>query len=283
MHTFINGAIITEEKAYIHIQDRGFLLGDGLFETLKVQNGHIEFFNAHFDRLSGSAKELSIPFHYKLDALEKICMELISLNELSDETAALRITLTRGAGLRGINLPENPTPSLIVTTAKYHANKNSNSRVFITNIKRNQFSPIVKLKTLNYLEPILARNEAQAHGYDEGVMLNTDGFITECSIANIFFITNNIVSTPSIESGILPGIVRNHIINLCHKNKIKVIEKKISVEEALDADEVFQTNSLIGIQSLSQINEKKLAVGDFTVFQKILKYYENSESINATF
>lgn len=101
-------------------------------------------------------------------------------------------------------------------------------------------------------------------------MLNIDGFITECAIANIFFVKNNTVITPSIECGILPGIIRNHVIRLCHKNDIKIFEGKISIDDALNADEVFQTNALIGIQPLSQINEKKLSVNGCIFTKKII-------------
>lgn len=278
MHLFLNDSIIPEEKASIHIKDRGFLLGDGLFETLKVQNGHIEFFDTHYKRLSDSAKAIFIPLNFSADALKKICQELIIKNELINKTAAMRITLTRGIGLRGINLPKKPNPTLVISMTEYHPENDQYPRALITNVKRNQFSPIVKLKTLNYLEPIFARNEAQSHGYDEGVMLNTDGFITECSIANIFFVTNNIVSTPSIESGILPGIIRNHVIELCHENGIQIIEKAISVDEALNADEAFQTNSLIDIQPLSQINQKKFSVVDFSITNTLMMLYRQSHN-----
>ncbi|MCX7121681.1 MAG: aminotransferase class IV [Gammaproteobacteria bacterium] len=270
MHAFINRTIITEEKAYIHIKDRGFLLGDGIFETLKVQNGHIEFFDAHYERLKYSAATLFIQFEYEADFLKNICLKLLKKNKLENGIASIRITLTRGIGLRGINFPEKQNSTLLITTAEYHPPESDiYPRAMITNIKRNPLSPITKFKTLNYLEPILARNEAQSNGFDEGIMLNTDGFITECSIANIFFIKDMVVMTPSVESGILPGIMRNHVIKLCHKNNIQIIEKKISVDDALNSDEVFQTNSLIGLQILSQINDKKFSVGDYTLSKKI--------------
>ncbi|OGT46676.1 MAG: hypothetical protein A3E82_01145 [Gammaproteobacteria bacterium RIFCSPHIGHO2_12_FULL_38_11] len=277
MYVLINDHIISEEKAYIHIKDRGFLLSDGVFETLKVQNGHIEFFNAHYERLKYSATTLFIPFHYNADALKAMCLELIKENELNHSIASMRITLTRGIGLRGINFPEKPTPTLLITAAPYHQPVSDQySRAFITSIIRNQYSPITKLKTLNYFEPILARNEAHSNGFDEGIMLNTNGFITECSTANIFFVKDNIVITPSAENGILPGIIRNHIIVLCHKNNIKLIEKSVSVNDAMNADEVFQTNSLIGIQPISQINEKKFSVDNFIFFKKISDFYKNN-------
>lgn len=278
MHILINGDIITEEEAYIHIKDRGFLLGDGVFETLKVQDGQIEFFEAHYERLKNSAAALFILFPYECNILKKMCLELIRENgfENCGSSASMRITLTRGTGLRGINFSEKQTPTLLITVVPFHLPSAEHyPRAFITSIKRNQDSPITKLKTLNYLEPILARNEALSNGFDEGIMQNRDGLITECSTANIFFIKNNVVLTPSVESGILPGITRNYVIDVCRKNDIHVFEKEISVDDALGADEAFQTNSLIGIQLLSQINDKKLLTHDLCFSKKIMLMYQN--------
>ena len=256
MYLIFSEEIISEEKANIHIKDRGFLLGDGLFETCKVQNGQIEFFYEHYERLVDSANALMIPFEYESSEFKKMCMDLIKINKLEKESASIRITLTRGIGLRGINLPEKPKPTLLITAAPYHAPKIGHPiRAMITSITRNPSSPITKFKTLNYLEPVLARHEAQKNGFDEGIMLSTDGYITECSIANIFLIKNNEIITPSIESGILPGIMRNHVISTCRRNGYQVFEKLISVDDLMSSDSVFQTNSLIGIQSISQINK----------------------------
>lgn len=275
MHISINGTIITEEKAYIHIKDRGFLLGDGIFETCKVQNGHIQFFDEHYSRLEDSAKKLFISFNYSAEEIKKICDQLIQINNLGSDDSVIRITLTRGIGLRGINLPEKPVSTLLVTTAKFHVPHGQFPRIYITSIKRNALSPITKFKTLNYLEPILARQEAQSNGFDEGLMLNTDGYVTECSIANIFFVKKNRVITPSLDSGVLPGIMRDFVIHLCKKNNIVFSEKLISQDEAMDSDEIFQTNSLIGIQPISAINNKKFIVDNYAITQKLIRLYED--------
>lgn len=257
MNISLNGSIIAEEKAYIHIKDRGFLLGDGVFETLKAHNGHIEFFSDHFVRLSNSARNLFIPLPYNETELKNICVELIRENSLENDTTAMRITLTRGVGLRGINFPQKPNPTLLVATTQYHEpEKDHYIRAMITGVKRNPESIITKNKTLNYLEPILARQEALRNGFDEGIMLNTDDFITECSVAGIFFIKNNEILTPSLDCGVLPGIARAHVIQICKDNGYKVRETKISIEDVQNMDEAFQTNSLIGVQGISQINEK---------------------------
>lgn len=274
MYIFLNGDIISDEKPYIQIKDRGFLLGDGIFETLKAQKGHLIFFDEHYYRLSNSAKFLSIPLPYSAKLLKEICMNLIKKNELSNSSVAMRITLTRGIGLRGINIPNEQSPTMLITVNNFAITNNSHPTAMITSIKRNQHSPIVQHKTLNYLEPILARHEAQTNGFNEGIMLNIDGFITECSVANIFFIKNNSVITPPINSGILPGIVRQKVINLCKSHDIPIFEKNIMPSEIFSMDEAFQTNSLIGIQPISKINDKEYFLNNFHTVKKIIKLYE---------
>lgn len=273
MHIFMNGDIIPEVNAHIHINDRGFLLGDGLFETFKSESGDIQFFSEHFERLEKSAKFFSIPLLRDHSGLLEACNNLLHINNLLDTTASLRITLSRGVALRGINIPAEQNPTLLISASQYHPSKDYYPSVFITSAQRNQHSPIVKHKTLNYLEQILARTEAQKNGFDEGLMINGDGFITECSCANIFFVRNEEVITPHIDSGILPGVVRRKVIDLCIKSNIRIIEKDVSVEEALGADEVFQTNSLIGIQYLSAINKKMFTPDAFKITKNISALY----------
>src|SRR3990167_2807354 len=232
MLLFINGDIIPEDNAHIHLKDRGLLLGDGIFETCKAEHGYILFFKEHYDRLKHSSEFLSIPLPYSQEQLFDICKNLLKSNVLKNDSAAILITLTRGEGLRGINFPDKPKPTLFVTTAKYAVPTNYHPTALVTSIKRNPQSPIISHKTLNYLEPILARAEAQSKGYDEGIMINIDGFIAESSIANIFFITGNQVITPDLGSGILPGITRKLVIQLCQRNNIQIVEKKIPLSDA---------------------------------------------------
>ena len=276
-HIFINGSIIPEVNAHIHTNDRGFLLGDGLFETCRAELGDILFFNEHLERLEKSAKFFSIPLLYDRKQLLDACKKLLHSNSLMSSYASLRITLTRGTGARGINILAEQKPTLMITAAEYLPSESYHPTSFITSIKRNQHSIIVKHKTLNYLESILARREAQKNGSDEGIMINVDDFITESSCANIFFAKDGEIITPNLDSGILPGITRKTIIDLCLKNNILITEKNVSIAEALNADEAFQTNSLVGIQSLSAINNKKLLINKNDVVLKIVALYQQSK------
>lgn len=273
MKIFIHDHIIPEEQAHISLHDRGLLLGDGLFETLKADHGHIHFFDAHYTRLKKSADLLFIPWSLDSEQLRNRCQQLLVANALDKSLASLRITLTRGISQRGITIPKNQHPTILITAAPYSPPDHIYPRIFITTIQRNSQSPITRLKTLNYLEPILARQEAQRQGFDDGLMLNTERLVAECSTANIFFIKDEKIMTPRLENGILPGITRDIVITLCKKNQIPLIEKDITPTEALESDGAFQTNSLVGVQPLSSINNVVLSSHHAPLIQAVMQLY----------
>ncbi len=270
MQIFINGDFVSDTKPLIHINDRGFLLGDGIFETIKSVDNHLLYFEQHFNRLQNSAKALAIPCQYEVGELSGICESLLVANELQNDVAVIRITLTRGRSPRGIGIPSESHPTLLITASLYQGAINSYPTALITDIRRNEYASLVSHKTIDYLESILARKAATEKGFDEGIMLNTQGAITASSVANLFFVVGDTVLTPRIQDGILPGIIRQSVIESCRRAQIPVIEAQIMPAEALQATEAFQTNSLIGVQSLSTINSQRLKIGQYAKFtQKI--------------
>lgn len=275
MKVFLNGNLISSETPLITINDRGFTLGDGIFETIKATPSHVHHFEDHYNRLQSSALFLDIPIPYNCNELLKICQNLIQANRLETEICSIRITLTRGQSARGIAIPNICNPTLLITASAYHPQTDFYPKVFITNIQRNEYSPLTKLKTIQYLESILARKIATEQGYDEAIMLNTKGVITETSIANIFFVKEDRVYTPRLEDGVLPGIIREKIINCCHQLGFSIIEKEILPNEISEFTGAFQTNSLIEIQSLSSINHHILKCGEQAVVtNKIITQYQ---------
>ena len=250
-YIFINDSIISDNKPVIHANDRGFLLGDGLFETIKAVNGVLLFFDRHYARLQKSATILDIPLRYDLATLESHCQQLLAQNKLQNKTAAIRMTLTRGAGARGIAIPESMSPTLLISAQAYDDTPKQPIRMTVTDIKRNEYSPLTQLKTINYLDSIMARKLAQARGFDEGLMLNTKGMITESSIANIFFIIDDKLVTPPLSDGVLPGIMRQRVLDSCAVQGIVCEERSVLPSELSQVTAAFQTNSLIGIQLIS--------------------------------
>lgn len=258
MKVIFNKSFIPATTPVIYHHDRGFLFGDGLFETIKAEKRNLLFFHEHYNRLSKSAEKLGIPFNTSMLELKMQCKKLLEMNNL--RKAAIRITLTRGSADRGIQSLYSVPSNLLITAVPYIEPTNIHPTTWITDIKRNEYSLLPKLKTLNFLEPILSRQQAKEKGYAEGIMLNSKGAVTETSIGNLFAVINHKIFTPKIEDGLLPGIVRQTIINIAIKKGIPLEEKTLYPEDLLKATELFQTNSLIEIQSFSKINEHLLSV-----------------------
>ena len=278
MKIILNGNIVSANLPLIYPDDRGLLLGDGLFETIKAQQGNLLFFKEHYERLILSAKKLSMPLQYSLLDLKKQCQQLLKINTLSD--AAIRITLTRGRSItRGISF-STESPTLMMTVVPYAHPSIQEPTAYITDIKRNEYSLLTALKTLNYLEPILAKKQAIQQGYTEGIMINTKGAVTETSIGNVFAVIDQKVFTPHLNEGLLPGIVRQAIINSCAKMDNPIIETTLYPADLLKATEIFQTNSLLEIQSFAKINEHPLFTQEQAIFtQKIFNAYQRDKNL----
>lgn len=273
MKIIFNKKILSADTPIIYSNDRGFLFGDGLFETIKAEKNELLFFAEHYNRLATSAKKLFIPLNFSLLELKTQCESLLEINKLDE--AAVRITLTRGSSERGIAIESVVSPNLLITTIPYKKQADIYPTLCITAIRRNEYSPLSQLKTLNFLEPILTRQQAIKNGSAEGVMLNTKGAVTETSVGNLFAVIHQKIFTPKIEDGLLPGIVRQIVIDIATKTDIPIKEKTLSPEDLLEADEIFHTNSLIEIQSFAKINERPLATGEQALLtRKILETYE---------
>lgn len=271
---YINNRFVSEDVPCIYANDRGLLLGDGIFETLKVKKNCILFFDQHFTRLVYSANYLNINFNLNSVKLKNICTDLIERNNLQEEqNVFLRITVTRGRSKRGIAIPKEITNTLLITTGisnSRHANKPLNLTVSST--VQNEKSPLVYLKTLQFLPNILVREEAIKNGFDDGIMLNTQKNITETSAATIFFVQNNCCITSKIDDGVMNGIMRNIIIQICQVNKISYQERSIHINEIISFESAFVCNSLVEIQPVASINMKKMNQDNTTMHQITLLY-----------
>ncbi len=252
---YLNNEWLDEKQPVISSKDRGFLLGDGIFETIKVVNNHIQFFDEHWRRFSQSAEFLKLSLPITKTELENSIHHLIILNQLEQKLSVVRLTLTRGIGERGIQLSTQTKPTCMITANSYVPNLKKEISLYISLWRKNEYSPLSNIKSLNYLENILAREEAQTKGYDEALLLNTKGNLAETTIANFFIVANNKIITAPIGDGILPGIMRANIIQLAKKRGIEVIERSLSADIIDDATEAFISNVLIGIMPVKQINQ----------------------------
>ena len=190
--------------------DRGFTLGDGLFETVLAEAGALVDLAAHLDRLIAGCAVLGLPPPDRA-AAEAVMREALADASLEDVRAAVRLTLTAGSGGRGLDRPDAPAPILVATAAP-SARPTTPARLIVSAVRRNEGSPASRLKTLAYLDNVLARREAQAAGADEAVMLNNRGELACASAANLFWISSGRLFTPHLDCGVLPGVVRAQVI-----------------------------------------------------------------------
>ncbi len=252
---YLNGQIIETHKAIVSPYDRGFLLGDGLFETLRCYRGNPFAIEAHWQRLMLGAQFLQIPVPINKEEFKQVIKRLLTANDLDSDDASIRFTLTRGEGLRGVTSPHSPIPTTLITCTSINTGELPPATITVTQYTRNEKSPLSRFKTLGYLENIAARQQANINGFVEALLLNTRGTIASTTAANIFMVKNNKLYTPSINCGALPGITRDVVLKLAKQLSVVGEEKDITIDELKSADEVFLTNSIIEIRPVKRIDE----------------------------
>lgn len=259
-----NGTFLLPDEFRINPDDRGLLLGDGIFETMRVYEGRVFCLHAHYERMAHGAGILKIPVPVTAGAFETAILELIGKNGLDNKNATIRVTLTRGPGLRGLLPPANIQPTLMITATPFSAQAQKPLTLHICKqTRRNEQSPLSQIKSLCYLDNILARMEAIENHADDAILLNTKGHIASASAANIFMVSDKgVIITPTIEEGVLPGITRHTIISICKDNNIPLVEKSVTIEELNTAKEVFISNSVIEIQAVFSIDGRVIDTGE---------------------
>ena len=258
---YLNGSLIPRSQASISALDYGFLYGYGLFETMRAYGGRVFRLDNHLRRLARSAEVLGLPIGTL--NLEDAVMDTIQANQLSE--ARIRIAISIGEG--GM-VPDPSTcnrPTVLILAGHYQPYPEEvyqkGFRAVVSSIHRNSGSPLSRLKSANYLESLLARQEARAAGVNEALCLNEKGFLAEASMSNIFLVTNGILRTPGQESGILPGITRETILELASPLGINTLEDNIRLDELSQAEEAFLTNSLIEVMPLTELEGKPIGSG----------------------
>lgn len=257
---FLNDKIIEETEGHISTLDRGFLYGDGLFETFRTYDKKPFRIDDHITRLSNSAQYFNIPFHYTSQQIRHIIEQLLTINNLTD--AYVRMTLSRGFAAHGIIPTEIVSPTFVIHTkplVPYPASLYEDGMSLITsNTRRSTTCPLSSHKTLNFLANYLIKKEAIEKKAHDALILNTDNYVTECAVSNIFIVQGNTIITPSLNANILPGVTRKVVLKLCKENDICTLEKLFGMETVLGADEVFITNSLLEIMPISKMNGQSI-------------------------
>lgn len=243
----------THSVTPLTIDDRLFL-GEGLFETLKVIDSKPCYSFLHWQRLQESASFLGIPFAVSYDSWEAELTRCIAANKL--EQGGVKILLSGGAAKRGLTaLGEEP--QLLFISFQYSLHVNPIALVSATWL-RDSSNPIYRVKSINYLEAIIARRQAEALGADEVLFFNLDHHATDTSVANLFIIKDNQLLTPPLDSGVLPGIIRHRLLALAKLHGLNCFEQPLFAEDLSRADGVFVCNSLQGILEVSSFNGEPL-------------------------
>ena len=261
MSVWLNGALRESEEAHIDITDRGFLLGDGVFETVCVTGGRFVDLASHLMRLRQGTAFLRIPFDLTDDEVAEACAKVVEVDDLKAQRASLRITVTRGPGPRGLLLPPDVRPTVLIAAGPV-AEPPSDLGVIVSTMQRNEKSPLSRIKSLNYLENVLARQEAADQRADEALMLNGAGNVACASAANLWLMEGNALVTPPISDGALPGIARQRIMRLASLEGLDVSEETITVSRLKSSDGLFLSNSLIGVCPVSAVNGQERDIGN---------------------
>lgn len=257
---FLNDKIVKETEGGLSTLDRGFLYGDGLFETIRAYNQKPFRLKDHVLRLAHSAHHFDIPFRYTAQEIRQILEQLFVRNNLKD--GYIRMTLSRGTGAHGFIPDAVCTPTFVIHARILNGYPDSFYETGVSlstsNIKRSTTCPLSRHKTLNYLTNYLQKKEAIRRGAHDVLILNTDDYIAECAVSNIFIVEKGVVITPSLLANILPGVTRKIVMEFCKENGIHISEELFSLERVLRADEIFLTNSLIEIMPVSHIDGKPI-------------------------
>jgi len=259
---YIDGEFYPKSEAKISIYDHGFLYGDGVFEGIRAYNGIVFKLREHIDRLYQSAKAIMLEIPLEKEEMIKAVLETLRKNNLKD--AYIRLVVTRGKGDLGLDPRKCSKPTIIIIAeptiklVKEEA-KEKGITTLISWVRRDPVDGTShEVKSLNYLNSILAKIEANNAGVDEAIMLTKEGYVSEGVGENIFIVKNGKIFTPPSAAGILPGITREVIIELAKKLGFEVLEKNITPYELFTADEAFFTGTAAEILPIREINKRKI-------------------------
>src|SRR5665213_2799869 len=264
MKIFIDGKYVNERDAKISVFDHGLLYGDGIFEGIRAYNGRVFRLKEHIDRLFYSAKAILLTIPMSHEKISAAVVESCRQNKIRD--GYIRLVVTRGVGTLGLNPNRCKNPSVICIADKiqvYPAEMYGRGMDIVTvPTVRNLHSALnPAIKSLNYLNNILAKIEANNAGVEEAVMLNAEGFVAECTADNIFIIKENKLMTPPLSAGALYGITRGTVMELAGELGVKVSETNLTRYDLFNADECFLTGTGAEIMPVIKIDGRVIGDG----------------------
>lgn len=261
---YISGKLYDKEDAKISVYDHGLLYGDGVFEGMRVYNGKVFRLPEHLERLWNSAKAIWLEIPMTPEALAQAVNETVQVNGIDD--GYVRLVVTRGAGTLGLdpNRCSDPQVIVIADTITLYPREYYEKGLHIVTVSTIRNHPAAlspRIKSLNYLNNILAKIEGLQAGCVEALMLNQKGEVSECTGDNIFVVRKGELLTPSVEAGILEGITRSVVIELAREMKIPVRETPLTKHDVYIADECFLTGSAAEIVPVTKVDSRKIGEG----------------------
>ncbi len=261
---FLNDRFVDKEEAVVSVFDHGLLYGDGVFEGIRSYDGLVFKLREHLGRLFESAHTLMLEIPMSKEALEKAVIETLQANRLKD--AYIRLVVTRGVGDLGLDPRKCPKPTLFIIADKialYPKEYYEKGLVLATvpTVRNHPEALNPQLKTLNYLNNILAKIEATNAGVNEAILLNSQGYVTECTGENIFLVRGNALRTPPPYVGILKGITREVVMRLGREIDVSVEEQVFTRHDLYAADEVFLTGTAAEIVPVVKIDNRVIGDG----------------------
>jgi branched-chain amino acid aminotransferase len=264
MFVYLNDSLVPAAEARVSVFDHGLLYGDGVYETMRVYEGVVFLLDEHLKRLQRSASLIGLDIPKNEDAIKVAIYDTLLANELSE--AYLRLTITRGYGEIGLDPDLCKAPTFIIIAERFKNYPRSfyedGIQLKIASVRRNLKEALnPQIKSLNFLNNILAKIEAKKAHANEAIMLNSSGYLAEGTVSNLFFLRNGVLHTPSIECGILDGITRSLVIDLSVKNALPVKEGEFRPGELYSASEVFVTNSTMEVMPVSRVDDAHFKPG----------------------
>jgi branched-chain amino acid aminotransferase len=252
---YLDGAYLPSAEAKVAADDAGLLHGRGLFETFRARRGVVYLLERHFDRLETGAKILGIVLSHTLADLRAAVRMLTERCGLED--ARVRLTLTAGSA--------SGRPSLLIqaraATDYPQRLYERGMSAFVARVRRNETSPLTRVKSLNYLDSLLAREQARRADLDEALFLNTRGHLADGSATNVFLVRDGELFTPPVEDGALPGITRGAVLELARAARIDAREMSLTLDDLRHAEEAFLTNAVAGLLPLVAVDGAKVGSG----------------------
>lgn len=258
MKIWLDGNLVPQEEAAINVLDHGVLYGDGCFEGIRVYNGRVFKLQSHLDRMFDSARRIRLEPPYTREEIEDALRECVEANGI--ENGYIRLVFTRGVGTLGLHPFKCPRASCFIVAdaiALYPQELYDDGMHII--VAKHRRVPVECLdpaiKSLNYLNNILAKIEAIDADVLEAIMLNTDGWVAECTGDNIFVVRGGRIETPPLDAGMLPGITRRFVIDeLAPALGLELVERMMRIEDVLHADEVFLTGTAAEVIGVTRID-----------------------------